>query len=106
MGLSPAAPNFTVSSFGGHPKVKGNGYVPYYLVFDHHGDLAHHHMCGDYHGGDGLGMIDWVEKLLKAAPEIYLGREPFAAHADLAAKVASRKRFPATLLEVEGGGGG
>ena len=50
-GLSADTPNLTVSSFGGHPGVKGNGYVPYYMVFDHRGDLRYHHMCGNYHGG-------------------------------------------------------
>ena len=45
-GLSDDTTNLTVTSRGRHSKVKGNGYVPYYMVFDHHGDLAHHHMCG------------------------------------------------------------
>ncbi len=75
-GLRPDAPNFTVTSFGRHPKVRGNGYVPYYMVFDRHGKLVREHMCGDYHGGDGLGMIDWVKKLLKETPPVYLGRWP------------------------------
>ena len=30
-GLAPDTPNMTVSSMGGHPKVQGNGYVPYTL---------------------------------------------------------------------------
>ena len=85
--LEASTPNFTVTSFGGHPGVKGNGYVPYYMVFDQHGDLAYHHMCGGYHGGDGLAMIDRVDKLLKETPEIYLGKEPFEAVPKLAAKL-------------------
>ncbi|MHC4339611.1 MAG: thioredoxin domain-containing protein [Planctomycetota bacterium] len=100
-GLSPDAPNFTVTSFGRHPKVKGNGYVPYYMVFDQHGELAYHHMCGDYHGGDGLKMIEWVDKLLKDAPAIYLGKEPFEVHRKLAAQVGKRKKLPAAILEID-----
>jgi hypothetical protein len=100
-GLSPDSPNFTVTSFGRHPKVKGNGYVPYYMVFDQHGDLAYHHMCGDYHGGDGLKMIEWVDKLLSETPAIYLGKEPFAIHKKLAAQVGKKKKLPAAILEIE-----
>jgi len=40
-GLAPSAPNFTVTKGGRHPDVKGNGYVPYYMVFDHTGKLVH-----------------------------------------------------------------
>lgn len=99
-GLAADAPNVTVTSFGGHPKVKGNGYVPYYIVFDHHGKMVHHHMCGAYHGGDGLKMIEWVDKLLDAAPSIYLGKEPFTALPKLAKKVGDKK-LPAALREID-----
>jgi len=81
--------------------VKGNGYVPYYMVFDRHGELAYHHMCGDYHGGDGLRMIEWVDKLLKDTPAIYLGKEPFAVHKKLAGQVGKKKKLPATILEID-----
>ena len=100
-GLAPDTPNVTVSSLGGHPKVKGNGYVPYYMVFDHTGKLAHHHMCGAYHGGDGLKMIEWVDKLLEKTPAIYLGDAPFEHEAGLAAKVAKKKGLKAALTEIE-----
>ena len=100
-GLSPDSPNFTVTSFGRHPKVKGNGYVPYYMVFDQHGDLAYHHMCGNYHGGDGLRMIEWVDKLLEETPAIYLGKEPFTVHGKLAAQVGGKKKLPAAILEID-----
>jgi hypothetical protein len=100
-GLSPDAPNFTVTSFGRHPKVKGNGYVPYYMVFDQHGELTYHHMCGDYHGGDGLRMIEWVDNLLKETPAIYLGKEPFTVHRKLAAQVGKKKKLPAAVLEID-----
>jgi len=95
------APNFTVTSFGGHPKVKGNGYVPYYMVFDHHGKLAHHHMCGDYHGGDGLKMIEWVDKLLEDAPAIYLGEEPFVHCDKLAKQVARKQDLEGAIEEID-----
>ncbi len=91
----------TVSSQGGHPKVKGNGYVPYYMVFDHTGKLAHHHMCGAYHGGDGLKMIEWVDELLEKTPAIYLGDAPFEHEAALAAKVAKKKGLKAALTTIE-----
>ena len=100
-GLAPTSPNVTVTSFGGHPKVKGNGYVPYYMVFDQHGELAHHHMCGGYHGGDGLKMIEWVKKLLKDAPEIYLGKDPFTVIRKLAAQVAKKKKLAAAVKRIE-----
>ncbi|MHC4452552.1 MAG: TlpA family protein disulfide reductase [Planctomycetota bacterium] len=100
-GLAAGAPNFTVTSMGGHPKVKGNGYVPYYMVFDHHGNLAHQHMCGDYHGGDGLKMIDWVDKLLKATPEIYLGKEPYVHFDKLAKQISKKKNLPGALRELD-----
>jgi len=99
--LAATTPNLTVSSFGGHPKVKGNGYVPYYMIFDQHGDLSYHHMCGGYHGGDGLEMIDRVNALLKETPAIYLGREPFNAVPKLAARVAQKKKLAAAVKEIE-----
>ncbi len=101
LGLSVDSPNFTVTSGGGHPGVKGNGYVPYYMVFDHRGRLAREHMGGAYHGGDGLAMIEWVEKLLRATPSIDLGEKPFVHVADLAKKIESRKKLGATLGKVE-----
>ncbi|MHC4938499.1 MAG: TlpA family protein disulfide reductase [Planctomycetota bacterium] len=100
-GLAEDTPNFTVTSFGRHPKVKGNGYVPYYMVFDHHGDLVHHHMCGAYHGGDGLKMIEWVDKLLKQTPEIYLGKEPYVHYDKLANQVAKKKNLTGALRELD-----
>lgn len=100
-GLAADTPNMTVSSFGGHPGVKGNGYVPYYMVFDHRGKLRQHHMCGAYHGGDGLAMIDWVHRLLDETPSIYLGEEPYTHLEDLAAKVASRSSLGAVAKKLE-----
>jgi hypothetical protein len=104
--LAHDTPNLTVTSFGGHPQVKGNGYVPYYMVFDQHGKLAHHHMCGNYHGGDGLKMIEWVDKLLKETPDIYLGPEPYPVLPKLAQKIGFKKGLPAAVKEVEARLGG
>jgi hypothetical protein len=101
LGLAADSPNFTLSSFGGHPDVKGNGYVPYYMVFDHRGKLAHHHMGGKYHGGDGLAMIEWVDRLLAEAPAIWLGEEPFVHFGELAEKVSSGKDLPGAIAEIE-----
>jgi len=100
-GLAPDTPNMTVSSFGGHPKVKGNGYVPYYMVFDHTGKLHHHHMCGAYHGGDGLRMIELVDELLEDAPAIYLGEEPYTHIAALAKQIERKKAFASTIKKIE-----
>lgn len=100
-GLAADTPNVTVTSFGRHPKVKGNGYVPYYMVFDHTGTMVRHYMCGSHHGGDGLGMIEWVEKMLAKAPAIYLGREPFKHVADLADRVGRGKSLAKDLADVE-----
>jgi hypothetical protein len=100
-GLAPDTPNMTVTSFGGHADVPGNGSVPYYMVFDHTGKLVRQHMCGNYHGGDGLKMIEIVDEMLAKAPEIYLGEAPFEMHADLAAKVTAKKGFPGTVAALE-----
>jgi hypothetical protein len=101
LGLDDNTPNFTVSGGGGHPGVKGNGYVPYYMIFDHRGTLVREHMGGAYHGGDGLAMIEWVEKLLLAAPSIFLGDQPFTHIADLAKRIESRKKLGAAVKELQ-----
>jgi len=100
-GLAESSPNFTLTSFGGHPAVKGNGYVPYYMVFDHKGRLIREHMCGDYHGGDGLAMIEWVEKALKDAPAIYLGDGPWDQVPDLAKQVSAKKDLGKAVSGIE-----
>ena len=86
---------------GSHPQVPGSGFVPYYMVFDYHGNLVYHHTAGGHHGGDGMEMVRWVDRLLKETPAIYLGEEPFTAIPDLAAAVAARKNLAATVLEIE-----
>lgn len=102
-GLAPDTPNVTVTSFGRHPKVKGNGYVPYSMVFDHHGDLVYHHMSGDYHGGDGLEVLEVVRRYVSVVPEVYLGKAPFERFAELAARVEEGRdlgRLEAEILEA------
>lgn len=99
--FSPSSPNFTVTSFGRHPGVKGNGYVPYYMVFDHRGRLVQHHMCGDYHGGDGLKMIEWVDKLLKDAPALYLGPEDYTRVSELAERISAKRKLADDLKALE-----
>lgn len=99
--FDPSSPNMTITSFGGHSRVKGNGHVPYYMVFDHRGKLAHHHMGGAYHGGDGLGMAEWVNKLLQDAPALYLGEEPYRHIPDLAEQVSNKKRLGAAVAIID-----
>ena len=48
-GLDPLTSNVSVVKAANHSWVTGTGYVPYYMVFDHHGDLVHHHQGGPYH---------------------------------------------------------
>ena len=91
----------TVTYQGRHPQVKGNGYVPYYMVFDHTGKLAHHHMCGDYHGGDGLKMIEWVDDLLAKTPAIYLGDEPFEKEKTLASQIEKKKGLKGAIVALD-----
>ena len=100
-GLEEDTPNVTVSKFGGHPGVKGNGHVPYYMVFDHTGKLRRQHMGGPYHGGDDMGQFEWVERLLDEAPGIWLGEEPFEHIADLAKKVETQKGLGAVAKTLE-----
>jgi len=75
--------------------------MPYYIIFDHTGKLVAHHMCGSYHGGDGWKMIEIVDELLKSAPAIYLGKEPFKKIAPLAAKVASNKALGGAVKQID-----
>jgi len=100
-GLALTTPNVSVTSFGGHPKVKGNGFVPYYMVFNQHGELVYHHMSGAFHGGDGLHMIELVDQLIKEAQSIYLGKAPFKLHAKLADRIAKKKKLAAAVKELE-----
>lgn len=100
-GFSGTSPNMTITKQGRHPDVKGNGYVPYYIVFDHTGKLRHHHMGGSYHGGDGLKMIEWVDKLLEEAPAVWLGDEPFRAHARLAKAIESGRSLGGSIKKLD-----
>ena len=99
-GLALDTSNVTVTRAAGHPGVKGTGYVPYYLVFDHHGDLAYHHQGGPYHGGDGDAVHDRVRAMLRDVPQVYVGREPYEQHAKLAREIASGKRHKSALARL------
>ncbi len=90
-GMSPFPPNLTVTKQSRHPDVKGNGYVPYGIVFDHTGKLVYHHMSGSYHGGNGQEMIEVAKALVEKAPVIYLGEEPFRKVDALAQQVSKGK---------------
>lgn len=101
-GIEDSSKNFTVTKSGRHPHVKGNGYVPYYMVFDHRGKLVRDHMCGDYHGGDGLKFIETVKSALDAAPSIYLGEEPFELLRVEADKIRAKKDLGKVVASLEG----
>ena len=90
-GLSVDPGNVTATHQSRHPKVSGVKYVPYYIVFDHHGDLVYHHQGGPYHGGDGTDVLARVKKMLREVPKIYVGKAPFTTHKKLAAQLESGK---------------
>ena len=92
-GLDPLTTNVTVSKQARHPGVKGTGYVPYYLVFDQHGDLAYHHQGGPYHGGDGTAVLDRVRGMLKELPVVYVGKEPFERFEKLASELRKGRKL-------------
>jgi len=100
-GLSVFTPNFSVTKMGSHPDIPGNGFAPYYAVFDHTGTLVHDHMGGSYHGGDGLEMIRYVDQLLAQTPAIYLGAAPFKKIGPLAHKVSSGKALGASVKRID-----
>lgn len=105
-GITANNPNLTITKQGRHPDVKGNGHVPYYIVFDHTGKLVREHMCGAYHGGDGDGYIEWVDKMMAKAPAIYLGNEPYAKAPAEAAAISARKKMSGALAKVTAGAAG
>lgn len=92
-GLHPLSPNVTVAKSAGHPGVTGTGYVPYYLVFDHHGDLAYHHQGGPYHGGDGNAVHDRVRNMLTQVPVVYVGKDTFSKYSKLAKELEKGKNL-------------
>ena len=99
-GLAPLSPNVTVSLQGGHPGVKGTGYVPYYLVFDQHGDLAYHHQGGPYHGGDGVAVLDRVREMLQDVHVVYVGKQPFERFDKLARQLQAGKGLRKSFKEL------
>jgi len=101
LGLSAECPNISITKDGGHPKIKSQGYLPYYLVFDHRGKLVHHHMGGEYHRGDGRKMIQWLEELSRNVPDFYFGTKPFVKIPALAERVESKTKLAAAIREAE-----
>ncbi len=101
LGLVEDGANFTVTSFGRHPRIPGSGYIPYYAVFDHEGKLVKAHMGGDYHGGDGLAFMDAVRQAVDRVPALYLGAEPFAELSGLAGRIQARRNLPGSVQELE-----
>ena len=99
-GLSVAPPNVSATMSARHPKVQGIKYVPYYIVFDHHGDLVYHHQGGPYHGGDGKDVLARVRTMLKEVPAIYVGKEPFETHKRLADEISRGKKLGASLKKL------
>ncbi|MFT4640010.1 MAG: hypothetical protein ACI8T1_003335 [Verrucomicrobiales bacterium] len=67
-GWSSKMENLTVMNQTRFPKAPVK-YVPYYMVFDHHGKLQHNHMAGPYHGGDGDTYQQLIKQLLKEIPD-------------------------------------
>ncbi|MEM7165163.1 MAG: hypothetical protein AAF581_06835 [Planctomycetota bacterium] len=92
-GVDPLGANVTATLQSRHPGVTGIRYVPYYLVFDHHGDLVYHHQGGPYHGGDRKAVLQRVRKMLTAVPAIYVGKAAYSTHAALARKIESGKQL-------------
>ena len=101
LGLSAQCPNITITKDGKFPKVKSKGYLPYYLVFDHRGVLAAHHMGGQYHDGDGSKMIDLLAEFSQAVPDFYFGRQPFLEIGPLVERVVKRKKLAGAIQEAE-----
>jgi len=100
-------PNLTITKNGSHPDVQGKRnedgvrLMPYYLVFDHTGNLVKHHMGGAYHGGDRWTMIDVVDELLAKTPDIYLGPEPFEQIEELVSLVVKGKHLGAVVKKID-----
>lgn len=96
-GVPLTTTNVSATMQARHPGVRGTGYVPYYLVFDHHGDLVYHHQGGPYHGGDGKAVLDRVRKMLREVPRIYVGKALYTTHEKLAKSIASGKKLGRAL---------
>ncbi len=99
-GVPWTTPNVSATMHARHPGVQGTGYVPYYIVFDHHGDLVYHHQGGPYHGGDGKAVLDRVRQMLRAVPRIYVGKDSYTTHEKLAKSIASGKKLGSSLKSL------
>ncbi|QDU86175.1 hypothetical protein Pla163_33250 [Planctomycetes bacterium Pla163] len=99
LGLAPA--NVSVVKGASHPGVTDTGHAPYYMVFDQHGALVHHHLGGPYHGGDGLAVLERVREMLRHVPAVYTGSEPFDEYAKLAERIASGVKLERSMADLE-----
>ncbi len=99
--MPASVPNLTITKDGNHPDAKLGAYVPYYVLFDHTGRIVQQHLGGSYFGGDQLAMIAAAEKLVKAAPAIYVGRVAFRHLAPLAQKVGVGKGLLGNVRRLE-----
>lgn len=91
--MSENEPNMSVVSQGSHPGMQTRG-IPFWGVFNHKGELVK----------AVVGAPDdaFIESLLKEAPSLYLGEEPFTKAGDLAKQVESGKNLGALMARLEG----
>ena len=99
-GFETNVQNFTITQFGGHQTIKGNGFAPYYILFDHRGKVFYHYKCGQAHGGDGLKFLELVEQLIEDAPIIYTGRKPYLHISPLAEQVAKKQQLTTAIESI------
>lgn len=92
--------NFTITQFGGHEFVKGNGFAPYYILFDHRGKVFYHYKAGGAHGGDGLKFLELTKQLIEDAPIIYTGRKLYVHITALADQVAKKQQLPTAIESI------
>lgn len=99
-GFEKESPNFTITQFGGHETVKGNGFAPYYILFDHRGEIFYHYKAGKGHGGDGLKFLSLTEKLIEDTPLIYTGKKIYKHIGPLATQVAAKQQLSKAIGNI------
>lgn len=99
-GLPVTAGNVSATLSARHPDVTGITYVPYYLVFDQHGELAYHHQGGPYHGGDDTAVLERVRSMIAKLPAVYVGKEPYSSERRLADAISKGTRLGSSLPQL------